>query len=86
MADLTDLNLLRKPALCELVSESVPFLVHPNLWIRQALAGFLSSAAKSLSLLDVQCKIMPHLRAYLMKQSLIQIEMYVYIIFINEVL
>lgn len=73
MAALTDLNLIRKPALCELISECSPFLVHPNLWVRQAVAGFLSSAARSLSILDVQCKIMPHIKGY-MKHSLIQID------------
>lgn len=73
MAALTDLNLIRKPALCELIGECAPFLVHPSLWIRQAVAGLLSSAARTLTLLEVQCKIMPHIKEY-MKHSLIQIE------------
>lgn len=73
MAALTDLNLIRKPALCELVGECAPFLVHPSLWIRQAVAGFLASAAKALSILDVQCKIMLHIKGY-MKHALIQID------------
>lgn len=75
MSDLTDLGLMRKPALCELLNESIPFLVHPSLWIRQAVAGLISSAGNSLSILDVQCKIMPELKPY-MNHSLIQIEKY----------
>lgn len=73
MAALTELGLMFKPAICELVTECSYFLVHPNLWIRQAVAGFVATAAKTLSLLDVQCKLMPHLRIY-MKYPLIQID------------
>ena len=39
MTNLTDLALLRKHDLYELLKDSVPFLVHPNLWIRIATAG-----------------------------------------------
>ncbi|KAJ8984785.1 hypothetical protein NQ317_003698 [Molorchus minor] len=73
MAALTELGLLSKQALCELVTECSYFLVHPSLWVRQAVVGFISTAARTLSLLDVQCKIMPHLALY-MKYPLIQID------------
>ncbi|KAG5888474.1 hypothetical protein JTB14_022104 [Gonioctena quinquepunctata] len=73
MSALTELGLNTKPALCELVTECSYFLVHPSLWVRQAVVGFISTAAKSLSILDVQCKILPKLRIY-MKYSLIQID------------
>ncbi|KAL3269438.1 hypothetical protein HHI36_008508 [Cryptolaemus montrouzieri] len=73
MARLTELGLLNKPSLCELISECVCFLVHPSLWIRQAVAGFISTAAKVLWILDVQCKIVPKIQMY-MKYPLIQID------------
>ncbi|CAH1967764.1 unnamed protein product [Acanthoscelides obtectus] len=73
MAALTELGLITKPALCELVTECSYFLVHPNLWIRQAVAGFVASASKITSILDVQCKIIPALKPY-MKHQLIQID------------
>ncbi|XP_018572792.1 phosphoinositide 3-kinase regulatory subunit 4 isoform X2 [Anoplophora glabripennis] len=73
MAALTELGLMFKPAICELITECSYFMVHPNLWIRQAVAGFIATAAKTLSLLDVQCKLMPHLSVY-MKYPLIQID------------
>lgn len=73
MSALTELGLITKPGLCELVSECSCFLVHPSLWVRQAVAGFAATAAKSLSVLDVQCKIMPLLQHY-MKYPLIQID------------
>lgn len=75
MTSITELGLITKQALCELVYECSSFLVHPGLWIRQALAGFISTAARTLSMLDVQCKIMPHLSVY-MKYPLIQIDRY----------
>lgn len=71
MSSLTELGLLNKPVLCELVLESCCFLVHPSLWIRQAVCGFIATASKTLSILDVQCKILPNISCY-MKYSLIQ--------------
>ncbi|XP_056633826.1 phosphoinositide 3-kinase regulatory subunit 4 isoform X2 [Diorhabda sublineata] len=73
MSHLTELNLVTKPSLCELVTECSYFLVHPSLWIRQAVAGFISTAARNLPVLDVQCKIIPKLKIY-MKYQLIQID------------
>ncbi|XP_044262700.1 phosphoinositide 3-kinase regulatory subunit 4 isoform X2 [Tribolium madens] len=73
MSALTELGLLTKSALCEMVSECACFLVHPNLWIRHAVVGFITTTTKSLSILDVQCKIIPNLSIY-MKYPLIQID------------
>jgi len=73
MASLTDFNLVTTAALCELITECSYFLVHPNLWIREAVCGFIAKAARKLSILDVQCKVMPHLVPYL-KYKLIQID------------
>ncbi|KAJ8911373.1 hypothetical protein NQ315_014204 [Exocentrus adspersus] len=53
MTSLTELGLMSKPTICELVTECSYFMVHPNLWIRQAVAGFISISAKALSLLDL---------------------------------
>lgn len=73
MSALTELGLLNKPAITELVEDTSCLLVHPNLWIRQAVVGFISTVAKTLSVLDVQCKVIPCLSPY-MKYSLIQID------------
>ncbi|XP_063992587.1 phosphoinositide 3-kinase regulatory subunit 4 isoform X2 [Diachasmimorpha longicaudata] len=73
MATLTELGLLHKSALYQLLSETVVFLVHPNLWIRHATVGFISAAARTLNLVDVQCKVQVMIQPYL-KYSLIQIE------------
>ncbi|CAD6231449.1 GSCOCG00001414001-RA-CDS [Cotesia congregata] len=73
MATLTELGLLHKSALYQLLSETVVFLVHPNLWIRHATVGLISAAARTLNLVDVQCKVQAMIQPYL-KHSLIQIE------------
>ncbi|OXU19045.1 hypothetical protein TSAR_000320 [Trichomalopsis sarcophagae] len=73
MATLTELGLLHKSALYQLLSETVVFLVHPNLWIRHATVGFISAAARTLNIVDVQCKVQPMIQPYL-KHPLIQIE------------
>lgn len=75
MCALTELGLITKPALCEMISECACFLVHPNLWIRHAVVGFITITTKVLPVLDVQCKIMPNLIDY-MKYPLIQIDKY----------
>ncbi|KRT79355.1 HEAT domain-containing protein [Oryctes borbonicus] len=73
MSSLTELGLITKPTLCELIGNCACLLVHPSLWIRQAAAGFVSVAAKGLSILDVQSKLMPILSPYI-QYSLIQID------------
>ncbi|XP_074107920.1 vacuolar protein sorting 15 isoform X2 [Cotesia typhae] len=73
MATLTELGLLHKSALYQLLTETVVFLVHPNLWIRHATVGLISAAARTLNLVDVQCKVQTMIQLYL-KHSLIQIE------------
>ncbi|KOC68309.1 Phosphoinositide 3-kinase regulatory subunit 4 [Habropoda laboriosa] len=73
MATLTELGLLNKSALYQLLHETMVFLVHPNLWIRHATVGFISAAARMLNLVDVQCKVQSMIQPYL-KHPLIQIE------------
>ncbi|OAD59023.1 Phosphoinositide 3-kinase regulatory subunit 4 [Eufriesea mexicana] len=73
MATLTELGLLHKSALYQLLYETMVFLVHPDLWIRHATVGFISAAARTLNLVDVQCKVQSMIQPYL-KHPLIQIE------------
>ena len=73
MASLTELDLLQKAALYDLLKDTTPYLLHPNLWIRQATAGFLSSAAKHLDTVDTMVKLGNILEPYL-KQKLVQLD------------
>ncbi|KAL1124299.1 hypothetical protein AAG570_002067 [Ranatra chinensis] len=70
---LTELSLLHKCALYQLLEESSCLLAHPNLWIRQAVVGFISALARTLNIVDVQCKVMAVIQPYL-KHQVIQLE------------
>lgn len=70
---LTEIGLLQKTSLVEFICECVSYLNHPNLWIRHEICGLISTAAKVLSALDVQCKIMPAVTPHL-RCPLIQVE------------
>lgn len=72
MTTLTELSLLHKSALYELLSETACFLVHPNLWIRQAIVGFISALARTLNIVDIQCKVVAVIQPYL-KHPVIQL-------------
>nr|CAD7263978.1 unnamed protein product [Timema shepardi] len=73
MTALTELGLLNKSALYDLLNETTCFLVHPNLWVRQAIVGFVSAMSRTLNMVDVQCKVMAALQPYLY-HPLIQVD------------
>ena len=78
MKYFTTLGLFAKSDLYELLTDVSPFLVHPNLWIRQGAAGFISSTAKyTLSLVDVQCKLMPIIQPYIKQVSYLILYTYI---------
>eukprot|EP00057_Strongylocentrotus_purpuratus_P020172 XP_011674646.1 PREDICTED: phosphoinositide 3-kinase regulatory subunit 4 [Strongylocentrotus purpuratus] len=70
---LVQLGLLQKPALLEMAYELVPYVCHPNLWIRQATVGFIAAIARSLNIADVHCNLTPLLLPFL-KKPIIQID------------
>lgn len=57
MRDLTKLKLLNKGCIYQLLQEVACFLVHPNLWLRHAIVGFIAAVADTLDIVDVQCKV-----------------------------
>lgn len=59
MTNLTELGLLQKTTLYELMLETASFLVHPNLWIRHGIVGFICAVARSLNIADIHCKLLP---------------------------
>uniref|UniRef100_A0A8D8VIJ6 non-specific serine/threonine protein kinase n=1 Tax=Cacopsylla melanoneura TaxID=428564 RepID=A0A8D8VIJ6_9HEMI len=72
---LTQLNLLEKYCLYEILNETCCLLIHPNLWIRHSMVSFLSSLStcKHLNPVDIQCKILPLIKPYV-KYSIIQLD------------
>lgn len=65
LAELAALGLLSKPRLLEVYDLVVPFTMHPNIWIRESAAEFLSAGAKYLSLADVRCLVLPIIGPFL---------------------
>lgn len=65
LAELASLGLLSKAKTWELVDVVGRFTMHPNLWIRESVAEFLSNATKLHSSADIRCIILPQVRPYL---------------------
>lgn len=72
MKELTKLNLLSKASVYQLLQDTACYLVHPNLWIRHAVAGFIAAIATTLDTVDVQCKVVNRLSNYF-KSPVIQV-------------
>ncbi|XP_053946645.1 phosphoinositide 3-kinase regulatory subunit 4 isoform X1 [Anastrepha ludens] len=70
---LIELGHIKKPTITEIIKETACYLCHPNLWIRHEICGMISTAARTLSAIDVQVKIIPAIRKFL-KMPLIQVE------------
>ncbi|KAH9942062.1 hypothetical protein B0H21DRAFT_529305 [Amylocystis lapponica] len=62
LTSLCELGLFQKMRIWELVSATLGFLYHPDIWIRQGAAAFIASAAKHLPQSDVWCIVYPSLK------------------------
>lgn len=65
ISSLVHQGLLPKSIIYELTFESMPFLSHPNLWIRHSMIDLVLTLSSKLSLADVNCKIKPAIDFYL---------------------
>lgn len=65
LAELAKLGLLSKPRLWELVDVVARFSMHPNIWIRESTADFISNAARYIPLADIRCILLPSISPYL---------------------
>jgi len=70
LAELAKLGLLSKVKTWELIEVASRFTMHPNVWIRESAAEYISSATNLLSLADIRCIVLPLVRPYL-KPSII---------------
>ncbi|KAL8948366.1 MAG: hypothetical protein Q9222_005437 [Ikaeria aurantiellina] len=64
-ASMSELGLFQRSKIWEMVDVIVRFLVHPNVWIREAAAHFISASTVFLSSADVHCMIAPLLSPFL---------------------
>ncbi|KAG6877788.1 hypothetical protein C0993_003882 [Termitomyces sp. T159_Od127] len=65
LTTLCELGLFQKMRIWELMSATLSFLYHPNMWIRQGSAAFIASAVRHLPPSDVWCILYPSLRHFL---------------------
>ncbi|TFK19255.1 ARM repeat-containing protein [Coprinopsis marcescibilis] len=65
LTSLCELGLFQKMRIWELMSATLGFLYHPNIWIRQGAAAFITSAAQHLPTSDIWCILYPSLRHFL---------------------
>ncbi|KAI0132396.1 hypothetical protein BJ170DRAFT_613811 [Xylariales sp. AK1849] len=65
LAELSNLGLLSKAKIWELVDVVARFTMHPNPWIRESAVEYLSSATGLLSPADIRCIVLPHVKPFL---------------------
>ncbi|KAL9899748.1 vacuolar protein sorting 15 [Glossina fuscipes fuscipes] len=70
---LIELGHIKKPTVTDILKETACYLCHPNLWIRHEICGMITTTARTLSAIDVQCKVLPAIINFL-KTPLIQVE------------
>ncbi|MCJ1316227.1 Serine/threonine-protein kinase [Xylographa vitiligo] len=64
-AVMSELGLLQRSRTWEMVDVVARFMVHPNIWIKEAAVHFVSSSTRFLSPADTYCIILPLIRPYL---------------------
>lgn len=64
-ASLAELGLFQRSKIWEMVDIVGRFMMHPNVWIREAAAHFVASSTKYLSEADIHCMISPLIQVYL---------------------
>lgn len=62
---LTEINYFGHRFLLDLLEEVLPFVIHPNLWLRNASVGVITSIKVNLSEVDLHCHVIPRLKVYL---------------------
>jgi len=73
MSDLAVQGLLEKVAIFDMMRVTAPFLLHSNLWVRQATAGLVAALASRLDTVDVQVKV-GSLVAPFLRQPMVQVD------------
>ena len=68
-ANMAGLGLFSRSRTWEMVDLVARFMVHPNIWIREAASSFVSASTKFLSVADTHTIILPLIRSYLRKAT-----------------
>ncbi|KAI9728150.1 MAG: Serine/threonine-protein kinase [Chrysothrix sp. TS-e1954] len=67
LATMAQLGLLQRATTWDLLDLVARFLMHPNLWVREAACVFISSSTRFMSVADCYCIAIPIIRPYLTK-------------------
>ncbi|AEO66662.1 766a79ce-f745-4c85-827a-1ba35b10f13f [Thermothielavioides terrestris] len=65
LAELANLGLLTKQTYLELIGITGRFTMHPNVWIRESAADFISAGTRFLSPAYLRVQVLPQLAPYL---------------------
>lgn len=63
-ASMADLGLFQRSKTWEMVDIVARFMVHPNIWVREAAAHFISSSTRYISIADLHCIVSPLVQPY----------------------
>ena len=64
-ASMAELGLFQRSRTWEMIDIVGRFMMHPNIWIREAAAHFISSSTRYLSIADLHCIVSPLIQPYL---------------------
>ena len=64
-ASLAKLGLFSRSRTWEMVDLVARFMIHPNIWVREAASNFVSTSTIYLSVADTHCIVLPLIRSYL---------------------
>ena len=64
-ASMAELGLFQRSKIWEMVDVVARFMMHPNIWIREAASHFVSASTRYLSVADIHCIISPLIQPYL---------------------
>ena len=64
-SSMAELGLFQRSKTWEMVDVVARFMMHPNIWIREAAVHYVSSATKFLTPADTRCVVLPLIQPYL---------------------
>ncbi|EPB69958.1 HEAT repeat protein [Ancylostoma ceylanicum] len=70
---LVETGVLERNEILELLEDALPFLSHPNEWIRLIVVELLILLDSKWALADIQCRLLPMVRPYLNDTALLRL-------------
>lgn len=64
LASIAELGLLQRSKIWELIDVLARFLMHPNIWVKEAAAHFVAASSKYLSIAELHCVVAPLISPY----------------------